>query len=425
MPLARQSIVLSAVTLLVTGIVMVTSAGLSIDPEHRISITRIIFSRTTLYAILAIAAMLIAARIDLVQFLDTRSPHTTPDVPRGMLSILREPATWILLITIVLLALVHVPGVGSVRNGAARWIDLQRFHIPLTFQPSEVAKWGMVLIMAVYATRMGQSRLRRFRTGFMPALVLLLAVVGLIITEDLGTAVLIVGVGILLLIAAGVRIWHVAILAPIPAALMVLAIIVSPYRIERIRAFLDPYADPQGQGYHMIQSMVAVSAGGITGRGLGHGVHKFGYLPEDTNDFLFAIICEELGLFGAVFVLFLYGVLIYSMFAILCRLTEPMARLITLGIMMTVGFQALINLLVVTGLAPTKGIALPLLSAGGTGWVLTAFSLGLVIGMDRHHGEECSTEVSLHASNVPATCEGRGNRVMSISPTHTQLGSSS
>jgi cell division protein FtsW len=272
---------------------------------------------------------------------------------------------------------------------------------------------------------MGGTRLKRFRTGFVPGLGLLLAVVGLIISEDLGTAVLIVGAGMLLLVAAGVRIWHVAILAPIPVALMVLAIVVSPYRIQRIRAFLDPYADPQGQGYHMIQSMVAVSAGEFTGRGLGHGVHKFGYLPEDTNDFLFAIICEELGLFGAVFVLFLYGILIHAIFSILKRLGNPTARLIALGIMMTISFQALINLLVVTGLAPTKGIALPLLSAGGTGWVLTAFSLGLVIGMDRFHGDQSSIDVASAAAADDGPYGAKRQRdhqnpmgpVISISPT--------
>jgi hypothetical protein len=164
------------------------------------------------------------------------------------------------------------------------------------------------------------------------------------------------------------------------------AIITNPYRIHRITSFLDPYQDAQGKGYHMIQSMVAVANGQFFGRGLGHGLQKFGYLPEDTTDFLFAIVCEELGVFGAALVIFLYGALLWSVLSVIRREPSRFLKLIALGVMATVGLQALINLAVVTGLGPTKGIALPLLSSGGTGWILTAASLGLVIAMDRTQG---------------------------------------
>ena len=136
------------------------------------------------------------------------------------------------------------------------------------------------------------------------------------------------------------------------------------------------YQDPDGIGYHVIQSMAAVAGGGLPGRGLGNGLQKFGYLPEDTTDFIFAVVCEELGLIGAVVVVCLYAALLLSGFGIVRRAAHPFERLLGLGVVLTLGFQALINLLVVTGLAPTKGIALPLLSWGGTGWCLTAFSIG-------------------------------------------------
>src|SRR6185295_7665477 len=137
------------------------------------------------------------------------------------------------------------------------------------------------------------------------------------------------------------------------------AIWVSPYRIKRLTAFLDPYADPQGAGYHMIQSMAAVAGGEGPGRGLGHGLQKFGYLPEDKTDFLFAVICEELGVVGAAIVIGLFVCLIWAGLAVVRREKCLVLKLVGLGVIATVAFQALINLVVVTGLGPTKGIALP------------------------------------------------------------------
>ncbi|MHC4218507.1 MAG: FtsW/RodA/SpoVE family cell cycle protein, partial [Planctomycetota bacterium] len=150
-----------------------------------------------------------------------------------------------------------------------------------------------------------------------------------------------------------------------------------------LRAWWDPYRDPQGIGYHVIQSMTTVAGGGLAGRGLGNGVQKFGYLPEDTTDFIFAVVCEEMGLVGATVVVGLFGGLLLCGWAIIRRTSDPFCRLLGLGILLTVGLQTLINLAVVTGWAPTKGIALPLVSAGGTGWVLTAFSLGLLVSIGR------------------------------------------
>jgi len=172
-------------------------------------------------------------------------------------------------------------------------------------------------------------------------------------------------------------------LAPPALAMLALAVLSSPYRMKRMTAFLDPYADPEKTGFHMIQSMAAVANGEVTGRGLGHGLQKFGYLPEDRTDFLFAVICEELGIVGAGLVVALYAGLLVAGLSIVKRERSPLLKLIALGILSTVGLQAVINLAVVTGLGPTKGIALPLLSSGGTGWILTAASLGLLISMDR------------------------------------------
>jgi cell division protein FtsW len=188
-------------------------------------------------------------------------------------------------------------------------------------------------------------------------------------------------------------------------------VITSPYRVNRIAAFLDPYKDPQGIGYHIIQSMEAISGGGLVGRGLGNSELKFGYLPEATTDFIYSIIAEELGIGGSVLVIGLYVLLVGCGVAIVTSavrrggraggadvgagadaglpaadgqpLLSNFSQLLGFGIVLTVGLQALINVCVVTGLAPTKGIALPLMSRGGTGWILTCLSLGMLVAMER------------------------------------------
>jgi cell division protein FtsW len=154
--------------------------------------------------------------------------------------------------------------------------------------------------------------------------------------------------------------------------------------MTRLQTFLDPYKDPERDGYHILQSLSAISEGGISGLGLGNGIHKFGYLPEDTTDFIFSIICEELGLFGAIAVATLYISLAILGFCIIKKVSSSFHQLLALGIVVTIGLQASINVLVVTALVPTKGIALPLLSNGGTGWLLTAFCIGLIDAIDRN-----------------------------------------
>jgi cell division protein FtsW len=293
---------------------------------------------------------------------------------------------------VLLLLAVHLPVIGREVNGARRWIDLG----VTSFQPSELAKWGMPLVLAAYAARRA-AVMGRFVPGLVVPMALVAVVCGLIVTEDLGTAVLIGMVAGVLLLAAGAKLWHAAVLAA-PAALgLVAAVVSSPYRLDRVRAWWNPYQDPQGIGYHVIQSMATVAGGGPAGRGLGNGVQKFGYLPEDTTDFIFAVICEEMGLVGAMVVVSLLGGLLLCGWSIIRRTEDPFRRLLGLGILLTLGLQTLINMAVVTGIAPTKGIALPLVSAGGTGWVLTAFSLGLLVSIGREAQEPGDRR-------VPAVC---------------------
>ncbi len=362
---AGHGMMLIALALLSFGVVMVTSAGLTVGQDKAVILEDVLLGRTTQLAAVAMLVMFIGARLP-VDRLFYR--------PLGV----RSPIPYLVLAMLALLVIVHVPGIGREVNGARRWINLG----PFGFQPSEVAKWGMVITLAWFAARRA-AVMNHFFAGFVPPMILTMGVCALIASEDLGTAVLIGAVSVYMLLAAGCKPWHAAMLLPVGAVGIVGSVLTSDYRVNRIKAFFDPYDDPQGIGYHILQSMGAISSGGLAGRGLGNSVQKFGYLPEDTTDFIFAIVCEELGVIGAAVIVILYALLLASGYSIVRRVQHPFQRLFGLGVLLCVGLQAFINIAVVTGSAPTKGIALPLLSSGGTGWVLTAFCIGLLVSMER------------------------------------------
>lgn len=363
---AGDGIQVSVFGLLAIGIVMVNSAGLTINPAEAITFKSILFSRPTLYAALAVGAMLAASRLPVVRLAASRRVFNL------------MPLVYPLLIAVLLTS--YIPGLGHEVNGARRWILIPGLNI--TMQPSEIVKWGLIAMLAWYGVRRA-GEMDRFDTGLLPGLAMIGIVAAIVAHQDLGTAVLIASAGCVVLVAAGARIGHLLAFVPVAVVGVVAAIRAAPFRMRRIETFLNPYLDPEGAGYHMIQSLVAVANGGGLGRGLGFGLQKFGYLPEDRTDFLFAVICEELGLAGAALVVALFVYIIWSAAGIVSRETRPMLKLAGLGITATFGMQALMNLAVVTGLAPTKGIALPLVSYGGTGWVLTAASLGVLVAMDR------------------------------------------
>ncbi len=381
-------VVLCALALLAIGVVMVNSASMHVakieireDGATRgiaangVTFKSILMSPATMHMVLALGALTCAALLPIGAV-----AGVIEDFGR-----LKRPAILTALgagVLLVVLSTVYWPGIARPRNGSHRWINLGPLD---SFQPSEVAKWALVWLVAAYCVWVGRERLRTFWFGFLPIITCVGAVSTLVVKEDLGTGALMAMAAGLMLLAAGARWRHFALFLGAGIAGVAAAIVQNPYRIDRIVAFLDPYADPQGTGFHMIQSLATVSGGGLTGRGLGHGLQKFGYLPEDQTDFLFAVICEELGIGGATLILGLYAVLAWTIVGILSREPNSLLRLGGFGVLATLLIQATINLLVVTGLGPTKGIALPLLSAGGTGWVLTAGCLGLLVAMDRRH----------------------------------------
>jgi cell division protein FtsW len=186
-----------------------------------------------------------------------------------------------------------------------------------------------------------------------------------------------------MLIAGRCKAWHL--LVVIPPALLAGYWFVhhEPYRWRRMTAFMNPYASPDREGYHMIQSLLSFSTGGVTGKGLGNGIQKLGYLPEDTTDFIFSVICEELGLFGALFTIAMYLGIIFVAWQIVRQKRDSLGAMLAFGVASMLGFQAAINMAVATVSVPTKGLSLPLVSAGGTGLVITTAALGLMYSVAR------------------------------------------
>jgi cell division protein FtsW len=364
-----QILQLLVMSLLGLGLIMVHSAGSHIGMGQ--DMLQYIQWRQWAYAGLALGAMFFASHLDIRSICMTR---------RGLLN----PLLWLILIMFGTMAATFIPGIARSVNGSARWLYIGVGSIGISFQPSEMAKLIMVLAIAWWSTRKA-GVMHKFWYGLFPILMLVGITCAAIVIEDLGTAVLIGTVSMILLVCAGARIWQLLLISPPAITALVLAIMHSPYRVARLMAFLDPWADPQGTGYHPIQSMLAIAMGGLTGRGLGGGIQKFGYLPEDTTDFIFATICEEMGLAGAIVVVGLFICLIWTAWTIASQCRDPFGRILGLGVLLTVGIQAAMNLAVVTVLVPTKGIALPLISSGGTGWILTAIALGLVVALDNAH----------------------------------------
>ncbi len=395
-----QIVTLCALALLTLGVVMVNSALMTVAPVDGngnqlpgVTAESILTSRSTLYMALALAALALCAMLPIRRLSRLAAAiGSRNEEPRAALL----PLTLGVLGLLAILSTVYLPGIGHSANGSARWVRVGS----LSIQPSELVKWGMIALIAWYGT-VRAAQMPSFWKGLLPALLALGVVCIVIVKEDLGTGVLIAAACGLVLLAAGARFWHLAAFVPLGLAGVVTAIVISPYRVQRILAFIDPFQDSQGTGYHVIQSMAAIAGGGGTGRGLGHGFQKFGYLPEDHTDFLFAVVCEELGVAGAALVITLYLLLILTGLSIVRRETDRLLKLLGFGIMATIGLQAVINLFVVTGMAPTKGIALPLMSSGGTGWILTAACLGLLAAMDR------TQPVEVGRLSEPGDAEGR------------------
>lgn len=297
------------------------------------------------------------------------------------------PIVWF---TIALLVIIILPGTEAIApeiKGARRWLKLG-----ITIQPSEFAKVSMVIWTAMMAVKK-QDQFHSMSKGLAPFMVVWgLLLIPIALEPDLSTAVLIGLLGALTVFAAGARIAHFVFLALLVTPVLKAQLGVG-FRMERMLAFRDPLADASGAGFQVVQSMIAVGSGGLTGQGFGGGQQKFGFLPEPHNDFIFALIGEEWGLIGVLFVLALYLGLILIGYRIARRAPDLFGQLLALGVTNLIALQATLHMAVGLGLIPTTGLALPLVSYGRSNLLVTLACLGILMAVARETDEDWSDEV--------------------------------
>jgi len=300
---------------------------------------------------------------------------------------LKSPTSYLLVLSIVLLAVVlsqryypFLPQFIPKKNLHYRWLNIPIGSIAISFQPSELAKWVIVLFLAAVCDKYG-AEIKVYWKRFIPICSVVGVVVILIIVEDFGTAALISLLAFLMLIIAGVRLRHILPPLPFAAIAFYIAIKQSPGRMERITGFLKPDKWVDSINYQPSQSLIALGSGGLWGKGLGKGICKYGHLPEDTTDFIFAIIGEELGFIGNAAVIGLFIVFVWLGILVVVRCRDRFGQLLAGGIVLTIAIQAALNIGVVTVVLPTKGLPLPFVSAGGTSMLLSSAAVGVLLNI--------------------------------------------
>jgi cell division protein FtsW len=361
-PLRYDPFLLGAVLLLtVLGVVMVYSAS-AVYAAARLGDGLWFFKRQLAGAILGLGAMVLALRLGYRR--------------------LEKLAVPLFLFALLLLLLLHVPGLGRAAGGARRWLALG----PLQFQPSEVAKLALVLWLSRSLARR-QDRIRDLSSGLLPNLLILGIVGALLLSEpDFGTTAVLVCLTFALLFIAGTPLVHRACTAAVAAPVAAFLVWHSPYRLRRVLAFLDPWADPRGHGYQAVESLLAFGAGGASGVGLGGSHQKLFFLPAAHTDFILSIVGEELGFVGVSGVLLLFAVIIWRGLKAAHNAPEPFGCYVALGVTLLFAFEALVNAGMALSLLPTKGMALPFLSYGMSSVVASLFAAGVLLSVSGGSG---------------------------------------
>jgi len=300
---------------------------------------------------------------------------------------LRSMSVYLLAFSIILLVLVLIPHLGTEINQARRWLRISAGPFKVSFQPSELAKWAVVFFLAAVCSKFGAD-IKLFWKRFVPVCAVVGLVVGLIIIEDFGTAAFIALLSFLMLIIAGAKWRHILIPLPFGAVAFLMMLIRSPGRMGRIWAFLNPEKWAGSVAYQANQSLIALGSGGLWGKGLGRGICKYGHLPEDTTDFIFAIIGEELGFVGTAAVIVLFIIFVWLGILVIVRCKDSFGQILAGGIILAIAIQAAINIGVVTVVLPTKGIPLPFVSAGGTSMLLSAAAVGVLLNIAKQSADE-------------------------------------
>lgn len=352
------SLFLSVLLISIFGIVMIYSASY-IWAEYKYNDAFKFVKNQGLFLIIGIILMILISKVNY--------------------NIYKDKAKVILISCIVLLVLVLIPGIGTIRNGSRSWFGIGSFGI----QPSEFTKLGLIIFVSKYLAS-NDKRVKDIKHGVLPIILVLGFIFGLIMLQpDFGTGSIIVVTIIVLLFVGGVDFKFFLKIGVIGVIGVVILIAIAPYRLARILSFLDPWSDPLGSGFQIIQSLYAIGPGGLFGYGLGNSRQKHFFLPEPQTDFIFSIISEELGFFGCLLVVIMFFIICYQGFKISRRSNDKFAKFLSFGIIFQISFQACMNLMVVTGVIPVTGVTLPFLSYGGSSLLITLVSIGIVLNISR------------------------------------------
>lgn len=346
--------------LLAFGLVMVASASY-VSALHKTGDSYTYIKRQLLYAVMGVAVMLAIPRFNYQRF-------------RGKFAII------LLAVAVVMLFMVLIPGIGIVRGGARRWLGFGGF----TFQPSEIGKLAIIVFFSSYMS-MNYRRMKEFSVGILrPAIFLCIVCILVAVETHVSGAILIFAVGAVLMFVGGASLkWFFGLGLAGVSAIGVFAFAL-PYARQRIYTWQHPFENVLGEGYQTVQSLYAIGSGGPFGLGLGQSRQKYLYIPEPQNDYIFSIVCEELGFVGALMVMILFVLLIWRGFVIAYHAKDKFGSLMVVGIISRVAIQAILNIAVVTNSVPPTGISLPFFSYGGTALMLLLVEMGIVLSVSRH-----------------------------------------
>jgi cell division protein FtsW len=368
---AGRGLILASLALLALGVVMVHSALASIR-QPGTWYARVDY-RHTAYAVVAALVLVSLWRVNY------RKLAAGPGLP--------IVATGLLVVSLICGALVFVPGIGHSVGGYARWIRIGSAPLTLSFQPSELIKISLVIFLASHLSRQGR-RVRSFWRTFLPMGLVIAACVGLVITQDFGTAVVMGLVACVTLLLAGVPWYYLVTLAGPAAAAFYLFVVRSEHRWARIQAMMNPWDAYNPSTYQGRQSLLAILSGGWFGRGPGNGIRKLGYLPEDSTDFIFSVYCEEWGFVGAALLMGLLILWLWQARRVAVRSGDPFGRMLAGGLGFLIGLQAVMHIGVDVGLLPPTGMGMPFVSAGGTALVMMAAAAAMIVSVSARSPDE-------------------------------------
>ena len=343
--------------LIMFGWIMISSASIDYSSNHY-GDPLFYFKRHGFYLLISILALIFSFSISI--------------------NIWEKSGPYLLILSLILLILIIIPGVGYKANNASRWLAIG----PFTFQVSEFAKLGLIIYLGNYLVRQHDLVTNKFKGFIFPIIVLIALVTLLLFEPDYGAAVVITATALVMLFLGGVIFWQFNIVLVTLSFLFIGFLFLEEYRVERLYAYLDPWSDQYGQGYQLTQSLIAFGRGEWYGLGLGNSIQKLFYLPEAHTDFIFSIIAEEFGFIGCLITLLLF-VIFVTRILIIARFAESLGRsfeaYVSYGIAVVFSFQVIINIGVSTGLFPTKGLTLPFLSYGGSSLLICSIFTGLVL----------------------------------------------